>query len=81
MTLPVLAKVLVVVAALCSWRGAATALPTDSSSAFVVRSAADAAQLAHAASKEGAVVEASWLGSVMLDAPLKVSKREQCTCY
>lgn len=76
MTPPVFARVLVV-ATLAFSRGAVTvAVPAGASSVeadvFVVRSAADAAGLTRAASRDGAVVDASWAGSVMLDKPIKV---------
>lgn len=75
----VLARVLVV-GILAFSRGtvtAAAAVPAGTSSVdagdvFVVRSAADAARLARVASRDGAVVDATWVGSVMLDKPIKV---------
>ena len=73
---PVLARVLVV-GTLAFWSGTVTAAaPAGASNVdvdvFVVRSAADAARLAQAASRDGVVVDASWVGSVMLDKPIKV---------
>lgn len=77
---PVFARVLFV-ATLAFSRGTVTvtaAVPAGTinssvdADVFVVRSAADAARLARAASREGAVVDASWVGSVMLDKPIEV---------
>lgn len=70
MTPPVWVRVLAVAATLAFSRGAA--VPAGTSDVFVVRSAEDAARLARAASRSGAVLDVSWVGSVMLDTPIKV---------
>lgn len=83
----VLARVLVV-GILAFSRGTVTAaavpagtinssVDVEDDDVFVVRSAADAARLARAASRDGAVVDATWVGSVMLDKPIKV---RHCCC-
>ncbi|CAM9407359.1 unnamed protein product, partial [Laminaria digitata] len=77
MTPPGWVRVLAVAATLAFSRGAA--VPAGTSDVFIVRSAEDAARLARAASRSGAVLDVSWVGSVMLDTPIKVGTSTRLT--
>lgn len=71
----------ILLAGIFVWRvsGAASSAATLDSEKFVVSSAVDAVALARAASRDGVVVDASWVGAVTLEGPIKVRQTQQPT--
>lgn len=80
MHFPVAARLLLVATLCLRWRAVtgaystAAAIPafSEKRETLVVRSTSDAVRMSRCASRDGAVVHVSWIGSVVMDEPIKV---------